>query len=151
MYSVRAPKDSPNTDGIHIAKSSKIYVVNSSIQTGDDCVSIGDDSHDIHITKVACGPGHGISVGSLGKFPNEGPVSGVYIENCDLINTQNGIRIKTWPDSFPGDVSDVHVKYIHVENAQTPIVVDQNYCPWNQCSLKVHIVYINIYIYMHIL
>lgn len=136
-YRVKAPEDSRNTDGIHIGKSKDIRVVDSIIQTGDDCVSIGDDSHEIYVQRVTCGPGHGISLGSLGKYQNEGPVSGVYIENCTLIGTSNGIRLKTWPDSFQGVVNDVHVKDINVVNVMNPIIVDQKYCPWNQCSLKV--------------
>lgn len=27
---------------------------------GDDCVALNGGSHDINITSVACGPGHGI-------------------------------------------------------------------------------------------
>lgn len=136
-YTVKAPEDSLNTDGIHIGKSKQIHVIDSIIQTGDDCVSIGDDSHEIYVQRVTCGPGHGISLGSLGKYQNEGPVSGVYIENCTLIGTSNGVRLKTWPDSFPGSVTDMHTKDIQVQNVMNPIIVDQNYCPWNQCSLKV--------------
>lgn len=135
-YTVKAPAKSINTDGIHIGRSKEIYIVDSNMQTGDDCISIGDDSHQIYVTRVTCGPGHGISLGSLGKYKNEGPVSGIYIENCTLINTDNGIRLKTWPNSFQGDVTDMHVKDIHVQNVRNPIIVDQNYCPWNKCSLK---------------
>ncbi|KAK2662999.1 hypothetical protein Ddye_001573 [Dipteronia dyeriana] len=40
---------------------------------------IGDGSKKISITKVTCGPGHGISVGSLGKYNNEEPVVGVTV------------------------------------------------------------------------
>lgn len=134
---MKAPENSPNTDGIHIGRSKQIYITDSIIQTGDDCISIGDGVEEIHVKNVVCGPGHGISVGSLGKNQNEEPVTGIYIENCTLINTMNGIRVKTWPNSFQTIVSDMHVKDIHVQNVSNPIIIDQNYCPWNKCSLKV--------------
>ncbi|KAL2247320.1 UNVERIFIED_CONTAM: Polygalacturonase [Sesamum indicum] len=65
-FTVSAPGDSPNTDGIHLGRDTMINIKDSIIKTGDDCVSIGDESKEIHIQNVTCGPGHGISVGSLG-------------------------------------------------------------------------------------
>ncbi|KAJ1433218.1 Pectin lyase fold/virulence factor [Sesbania bispinosa] len=69
-FSITAPTSSPNTDGIHIGRSSGINIANSYIATGDDCISLGDGSRQITVLNVTCGPGHGISVGSLGKHPN---------------------------------------------------------------------------------
>ncbi|KAE8039029.1 hypothetical protein FH972_011478 [Carpinus fangiana] len=131
---IRAPENSPNTDGIHIGHSTKINVINSKISTGDDCVSLGDGSQDIFIQGVNCGPGHGISIGSLGKYQNEQPVSKVRVIGCTLSNTKTGVRIKTWPDSYPGSASDIHFENIIMENVDTPILIDQEYCPWNQCK-----------------
>ncbi|KAL5573795.1 hypothetical protein UlMin_023392 [Ulmus minor] len=135
-----APGTSANTDGIHIGRSTSINITDSFIQTGDDCISIGDGSRQITITKVTCGPGHGISVGSLGKYPKEEPVQGVFVRNCTLKNTMNGIRIKTWPDSYNGVASDMHFEDIIMENvgsAGNPIVIDQAYCPWNKCNAQI--------------
>ncbi|URE25501.1 Glycosyl hydrolases family 28 [Musa troglodytarum] len=66
---ISAPGDSPNTDGIHIANSANIQVSNSVIGTGDDCISIGPGCTNLTIFRVLCGPGHGISIGSLAKMP----------------------------------------------------------------------------------
>ncbi|KAJ0014667.1 hypothetical protein Pint_21458 [Pistacia integerrima] len=88
-FYIIAPADSHNTDGIHIGRSSGINIIDSFIKTGDDCVSIGDGSKNISITNVRCGPGHGISIGSLGKFEKEEPVFGVTVKNCTLTNTEN--------------------------------------------------------------
>lgn len=126
---ITAPGDSPNTDGIHISRSTLITVADSYIATGDDCVSIGDGAKQILVSDITCGPGHGISIGSLGKYPNEEPVVGVTVKNCTLTNTTNGARIKTWPDS-PG-VSlawDILFQDIIMVNVKNPILIDQNYC-----------------------
>ncbi|CAN4084596.1 unnamed protein product [Withania somnifera] len=115
---ITAPQESINTDGIHVARSSNVNITDCEIGTGDDRISIGDELEQLHITKVTCGPGHGISVGSLGKTPGEKPVVGVY----------------TWPASHQGVVTDLHFEDIIVQNVSNPVVIDQVYCPYNQCN-----------------
>lgn len=136
-FTINAPDESLNTDGIHIAKATNVNVLDSKIGTGDDCVSIGDGTSEIHVEKVTCGPGHGISVGSLGKTPGEEPVKGIYVKNCTFINTGNGVRVKTWPDSHPGDVSEIHYDDIIMQNVTNPVIIDQAYCPSGKCSTAV--------------
>ncbi|KAL2928305.1 hypothetical protein RDABS01_028805 [Bienertia sinuspersici] len=63
---------------------------------GDDCVAMSNGSHDIKITSVTCGPGHGISIGSLGKDGSKDIVENIHVSNCTFKGTQNGARIKTW-------------------------------------------------------
>ncbi|KAF4381428.1 hypothetical protein G4B88_029783 [Cannabis sativa] len=107
---------------------------NSRFIIGDDCISIGDGTRDLEITKVVCGPGHGISIGSLGKYENEQPVEGIIVKNCTFKGTSNGVRIKTWQASRDGIARDMHFSDLIMDNVETPISIDQEYCPWGVCS-----------------
>ncbi|KAJ6297066.1 hypothetical protein OIU78_022735 [Salix suchowensis] len=80
--------------------------------------------------------GQGNVAWSKRRYPNEKPVSGIFVKNCTISNTANGVRIKSWPDLYGGAASNMHFEDIVMNNVQNPIVVDQEYCPWNQCSLK---------------
>ncbi|KAL2464963.1 Pectin lyase-like superfamily protein [Abeliophyllum distichum] len=132
--SILAPEDSPNTDGIHVGASNNVQLSNLNIATGDDCISLGPGSTNINISDVTCGPGHGISIGSLGKYPNEKNVAGITIRNTTLSKTNNGLRIKTWAPSPPSTVSDVTFQDIILNDVDNPIIIDQQYCPHNRCN-----------------
>uniref|UniRef100_A0A2C9V9A4 Exopolygalacturonase-like n=1 Tax=Manihot esculenta TaxID=3983 RepID=A0A2C9V9A4_MANES len=135
-FIVSTPEGSLNTDGIHIGRSKGVTISNAKIGTGDDCISIGDGTENLKITKVACGPGHGIRIGSLGKYENEDPVSEITVSDCTLTGTTNGVRIKTWPAIFPNNATNIHFRDITMESVSNPIIVDKMYCPWNKCNKK---------------
>nr|TKS06591.1 hypothetical protein D5086_0000122290 [Populus alba] len=144
---ITAPATSPNTDGIHISQSSIVKVSRSVISTGDDCVAIIQGSTDVSIKKVTCGPGHGFSVGSLGKYPDEKDVRGVVVTNCTLRNADNGVRIKTWGGSQPSQASNILFQDIIMDNVKRPIIIDQTYGSKSNSPSKVKISdvrYINI-------
>ncbi|XP_057547264.1 exopolygalacturonase-like [Amaranthus tricolor] len=128
---IKAPEDSPNTDGIHISSSDQIKVSRSHIETGDDCIGILQGSTRLAINKITCGPGHGISVGSLGKYEDEEDVRGVQVKNCTIRGTSNGIRIKTFPfkpNIIPIKASGFLFQDIVMDNVKNPIIIDQEYC-----------------------
>ncbi|RWV89970.1 hypothetical protein BHE74_00047568, partial [Ensete ventricosum] len=131
---IHAPSNSPNTDGIHIERSSDVTICNSVIATGDDCISIGQGNVHVRISSITCGPGHGISVGSLGRYRDEGDVRGLVVRDSTISGTTNGIRIKTWQNS-PGSSSATNMtfKNIIMKGVANPIIIDQMYCPYISC------------------
>ncbi|KAK9117175.1 hypothetical protein Sjap_016122 [Stephania japonica] len=124
---VSAPGNSPNTDGIHITKSTNVALLNCKIGTGDDCISIVNGSSRIKMKNIYCGPGHGISIGSLGKDNSTGIVTAVTLDKAFITETTNGLRIKTWQGGS-GYVRGVHYQDVQMENVENPIIIDQNYC-----------------------
>ncbi|KAK4254717.1 hypothetical protein QN277_010057 [Acacia crassicarpa] len=128
---VMAPENSPNTDGIHVQFSSDVTILHSEIRTGDDCVSIGPGTSDLRIEHVACGPGHGISIGSLAREMDEPGVERVTVKAVNMTGTQNGVRIKSWGRPSNGFVRRIVFQNILMLGVQNPIIIDQNYCPDN--------------------
>ncbi|CAN0890119.1 Probable polygalacturonase At3g15720 [Linum grandiflorum] len=115
---ISAPADSPNTDGIDISGSTNVYVADSFIGTGDDCIAINGFCSYVTITGVVCGPGHGISVGSLGEDGAYQTVSDVLVKDCVFNRTLNGARIKTWKIRF---------ERITLIDSGNPIIINQDY------------------------
>lgn len=128
---VSAPGDSPNTDGIHVKQSSDVTIRNAVIGTGDDCISMVEGSSDVWIQGVTCGPGHGISIGSLGDTPEQVAVRNITVKAVTLAGTTNGLRIKSWAKANSGLVDGVAFSDVVMRNVRNPIIVDQNYCPGN--------------------
>lgn len=136
---ITAPGDSPNTDGIHVSTSSNVDIYGIAVGTGDDCISIGHGSTQITISDVTCGPGHGISIGSLGKYSNEKDVSGVSVTHCTLKDTMFGVRIKTWEGSEPSKASDITFEDVGMTDVGTAIVINQKYGALSNSPSKVAI------------
>ncbi|KAE8733965.1 Polygalacturonase [Hibiscus syriacus] len=126
-FKITSPEESPNTDGIHITNTKNIQVKSSVIGTGDDCISIVSGSQNVQATDITCGPGHGISIGSLGSKNSKALVSGVTVDGAKLSGTTNGVRIKTWQGGS-GTASNIKFQNIEMSNVKNPIIIDQNYC-----------------------
>lgn len=134
QFHIIAPDESPNTDGIHLGESTGIRIMKSNIATGDDCISMGPGSRNIRIKEVTCGPGHGISVGSLGGHQGEEPIVGVMVQNSTFTRTMNGVRVKVWPKANTGTVTDLHFEDLIMNGVEFPVIIDQAYCPHNMCD-----------------
>ncbi|KAF3673493.1 Eukaryotic translation initiation factor 3 subunit H [Capsicum annuum] len=124
---VSSPGDSPNTDGIHLSESTNVVLQDCKIGTGDDCISIVNASSNIKMKSIYCGPGHGISIGSLGKDDSIGIVNRVVLDTAFLKGTSNGLRIKTWQGGS-GYVRTVRFQNVQMDDVSNPIIIDQFYC-----------------------
>lgn len=136
---IMAPNGSPNTDGISVQGSSDITILGANIKTGDDCISISTGARNVWAEHIYCGPGHGISIGSIGKTYNEKGVKNVTIKNTVFKGSDNGLRIKTWGRPSTAFVRGVVFEQSIMENVKNPIIINQNYCPNSEnCPNQVH-------------
>ncbi|KAI5316753.1 hypothetical protein L3X38_036460 [Prunus dulcis] len=122
---ITAPEDSPNTDGIDISNSRNVFIQNSAIGTGDDCIAINGGCYDLNIANIACGPGS--CVGSLGANGALETVQNVYVRDSSFSGTTNGARIKTWQGGS-GYAKNITFEKITLDAAKNPIIIDQFYC-----------------------
>ncbi|KMS95636.1 hypothetical protein BVRB_006470 [Beta vulgaris subsp. vulgaris] len=147
---ITSPEDSPNTDGIHITSTKNIQVTSSSIGTGDDCISIETGSQSVRAMDITCGPGHGISIGSLGDKESKAHVSDITVNGANLTKTTNGVRIKTWQGGS-GVASNIIFQNIHFSDVKNPIIIDQQYCDQDTpCKKQASAVQIRNVLYQNI-
>ncbi|XP_004230341.1 polygalacturonase At1g48100 isoform X2 [Solanum lycopersicum] len=146
---IKAPRQSPNTDGIHIENTNDVTIRNSIISNGDDCISIGAGCYNVDIRNMTCGPSHGISIGSLGIRNSRACVSNITVEDSTIKYSDNGVRIKTWQGGF-GTVSNINFNNIRMESVRNPIILDQYYCSTKSCANQTSAVYISDVIYSNI-
>ena len=127
---IKAPPDSPNTDGVDPSGSSNVTITQSYISDGDDWVSPKADSG--HIANVTVSnlhtfSGHGISIGSeTNAGLNNMYVHDIVIDNGFGGTSFDSLRIKSGA-SEGGEVYDVLYKNICINNGGDTIVIDPYY------------------------
>ncbi|KAH9624322.1 hypothetical protein KSS87_005236 [Heliosperma pusillum] len=147
---ITAPGNSPNTDGIHITGSTNVILKKCSIATGDDCISIVSGSSNIKMKSIYCGPGHGISVGSLGKNNATDFIHDIVLNGAFIRNTTNGLRIKSWQGGS-GYAKAIKFENVIMEDVQNPIIIDQFYCDsFTPCANQTRAVQISDISYLNI-
>ncbi|KAF6159613.1 hypothetical protein GIB67_034575 [Kingdonia uniflora] len=140
---ITAPWNSPNTDGIDIKGSINVQIHDCTIAVGDDCVAINGGSSFINISRLICGPGHGISVGSLGGNGAYETVEEIHVTSCNISNTMFGARIKTWQGGS-GYARKITFEHIRLKAVANPIQIDQYYCPDHGCRTHGKIMEIDV-------
>ncbi|KAK8682741.1 hypothetical protein V6N13_055115 [Hibiscus sabdariffa] len=98
---IKAPEDSPNTDGIDISDSTNVLIQDSTIETDFNSFCLGDG----------------------GAYDT---IEEVHVKNCTLSNTQNGVRIKTFQGAS-GFARKISFENILLNNVDNPIIINQFY------------------------
>jgi polygalacturonase/galacturan 1,4-alpha-galacturonidase len=82
-----------NTDGFDIGDSTGITITGANVYNQDDCVAVNSGTT-ITFSGGVCSGGHGLSIGSIGGR-TDNTVDGVTFSDCEIKDSQNGVRIKT--------------------------------------------------------
>ncbi|CAI5969379.1 unnamed protein product [Closterium sp. NIES-64] len=125
--STSTPFNSPNTDSLHLTRTTDVLVEDYSSHGGDDNVSIVGGCRNITIRNVVATAGHGISIGSLGLGGSMACVSDIRVQNVQLAALSNGLRIKTYQGG-QGAVWNIHYENVTMQDVKYPIIIDQYYC-----------------------
>ncbi|EJD48551.1 hypothetical protein AURDEDRAFT_199569 [Auricularia subglabra TFB-10046 SS5] len=119
-----------NTDGWDLYRSENVVIQNSNIVNNDDCVSFKPNVTNILVRNLTCDGSHGISVGSLGQYPQFFDIAeNIRVQDVRIANAQNGARIKVWagPNVGSGRVNQIVYENVVVENVDHPLIFDQCY------------------------
>ncbi|MDS9467455.1 glycoside hydrolase family 28 protein [Paracoccus sp. MBLB3053] len=133
---IEAPHDSPNTDGFNPEMCRDVTLEGIRFSVGDDCIAVkagkrGPEGEADHLaeTRNVCvrhclmERGHGgLVIGS----EMSGGVHEVTIEDCEMVGTDRGLRIKT-RRGRGGEVSGIAMRRITMTGVQTAISVNAHY------------------------
>ena len=134
--SVKAPKDSPNTDAIDPEACDRVDIIGCKLSVGDDCIAIKSGKIDLAalfkkpanrhtVRNCIMQFGHGaLTLGSeIG-----GGVTNLTVNRCLFEKTDRGLRIKTRRGRGKYSVIDgVVFENIKMEGVLTPIVINAFY------------------------
>ncbi|KAJ5337566.1 hypothetical protein N7541_009555 [Penicillium brevicompactum] len=114
-----------NTDAFDVGSSTGITITGATVYNQDDCLAINSGT-DITFTGGLCSGGHGLSIGSVGGR-SDNDVANVVIENSEVRDSQNGVRIKTVYDAT-GSVKNITYKDITLSGiTKYGVVIEQDY------------------------
>ncbi|WP_206611608.1 glycoside hydrolase family 88 protein [Falsirhodobacter deserti] len=125
---IEAPSDSPNTDGFNPESCTNVVMEGIRFSVGDDCIAIkagkrsdtGESDHlaetrGVAIRHCLMEKGHGgVVIGS----EMSGGVHDVTVEDCEMIGTDRGLRLKT-RRGRGGTVSGIRFARVRMDGVQT--------------------------------
>jgi polygalacturonase len=111
--------------GFGLASTNNTIVRDSTVINQDDCVAVTSGAN-ISISNMYCDGSHGLSIGSVGGKSNNN-VTSISFTNSVILNSQNGIRIKT-NSNTTGFISNILYENIRMENISNyGIDIQQDY------------------------
>ncbi len=133
---IKNPQDSHNTDGFNPESCENVLVLGTLISVGDDCIAVKSGkaymakrnpvpAMKVTIQNCCMRDGHGaVTIGS----ENAAGVSDIKVKDCEFINTDRGLRIKTRRGRGEKSVIDnITFDNICMDGVMTPIVINSFY------------------------
>jgi polygalacturonase len=116
-----------NTDGFDLSKNDHVTITGCKVYNQDDCLAMQSSTNTV-FSGNTCSGGHGISIGSLGGTTTDASdtVNGLTVYNNKIIDSVNGIRIKTIID-LEGLVQNANYTSNTLTNVKNAIVVHSDY------------------------
>lgn len=133
---IAAPHDSPNTDGFNPESCRDVRIEGVHFSVGDDCIAIkagkrgtdGEADHlaetrGVHVRHCLMERGHGgLVIGS----EMSGGVHDVTIEDCEMIGTDRGLRLKT-RRGRGGAVTGISMRRVRMDGVLTALSANAHY------------------------
>ena len=133
---IRAPYDSPNTDGFDPESCSNVRLLGTEISVGDDCIALksgkillGKKYHrpceDVEIAWCAMLDGHGgVTLGS----EMAGGIRKIRVHHCYMRGNDRGLRVKTRRGrGKDGVIDDILFEKVRMDGVKMPLIVNSMY------------------------
>ncbi|KAG3086595.1 hypothetical protein PI124_g18236 [Phytophthora idaei] len=116
-----------NTDGFDLSRNDGVTITGNKIYNQDDCLAMQSSTNTVFSNNY-CSGGHGISLGSLGgdSVTSSDTVSGLTVTGNSIVNSVNGIRIKTII-GLQGLISNAKYTNNKLSNVKNAIVIHSDY------------------------
>ena len=133
---VRAPWDSPNTDGFDPESCRNIRLLGTEISVGDDCIALKSGKirigkkyrkpcEDVEIAWCAMLDGHGgVTLGS----EMAGGIRKIRVHHCYMRGNDRGLRVKTRRGrGKDGVIDDILFEQVRMDGVKMPLIVNSMY------------------------
>ncbi len=133
---IRAPWDSPNTDGFDPESCRNVRLLGTEISVGDDCIALKSGKlrlgkkykrpcENVEIAWCAMLDGHGgVTLGS----EMAGGIRNVRVHHCYMRGNDRGLRIKTRRGrGRDGVIDDILFEKVRMDGVKMPLIVNSMY------------------------